>query len=113
MDRVPEPLKAPATNTAKFLSCKTRCVESSVTVIWRDVGGARISSCIDEVVIFVYAQSSVETTTSTAHFRSGKVIVVVGSVTSLSEMILAIVRARVSFDVEVMSRGVFAGFRGG
>ena len=60
----------------------------------------------------MFAQS-IGTTTSTTHFRSGKVDVVVGSVTSLSEMILAIVRTRVSLGVEVSWRDVFAGFRGG
>ena len=52
-------------------------------------------------------------TTSTTHLTRCKVLVVVGSVTTLSEVILPIVRTRVSFDVEVISRDVFAGFRGG
>ena len=73
----------------------------------------RLSYTVLGSVVRVLANSRISASASTTHFRSGKVGVVVGSVTSLSEMILAIVRTRVSLGVEVISRGVFAGFRGG
>ena len=113
MDRTGIPMKASTASTTKILSREIRCIELSVTIVWSEVGGARVSSCVDEVVIRVGAEWC-GTTTSTTHFRSGKVGVVVGSVTSLSEVILAIVCARVSLGVEVIFRDdVFAGFRGG
>ena len=87
------------TSTAKLLSYEIRRVELSVAVIWSEIGGARVSSCVDEVLICVC--TVIQSFTSTAHFRCGKIIVVVGPITSLSEMILAIVRTRVSLGVEM------------
>ena len=100
MDRFGIPLEASTASTAKLLSCEIGCIELSVTIVWSEVGGARVSSCVDEVVICVCTKLEA-TATSTTHFRSGKVGVVVGSVTSMSEMILEIVGTCVSLGVEV------------
>ena len=106
-----KPLKTTTTSTAKLLSCESRRVELSVAVLWSEVGGARVSCCVDEIVICV-CTAICNTTTSTTHFRSGKVVVIVASVTSLSKMVFDIVCTRVSLGVEVSWRDVLAVFRG-
>ena len=107
--RVWKPLETSTTTTAEFLSGETRCIELSVADIWSPVGRARVSCYVDKVVICVCTEWCMTTTTSTTHFRGGKVIV--AFVTSLSEMALAIGRTRVSFGVEVRWRVMFTDFQ--
>ena len=102
------PLEATATFTTKLLSSEIGCVASSVAV--NEVRGTRFSSCVDEIVICV---CTVFLETTTTHLTRCKVLIVVGSVTSMSKMIFGIVGTRISLGIEVSWRDVFASFRGG